>query len=437
MLEYGKGAYQRTRGNLPEFETVNMYYEQGGIMQSRLPLKAVVEVGTGPIQATAQKNGVFNGDRFTISGGKAYRNTTQLGNVVGTGPASIAMRNGEVLFNAGGAIYSYNGTDFVTVSFPGNATQVFHTNGYFIALKADTGFWFFSAKFNGRSWDLLDYAEIESSPDNVSWAVVLDGLIVFAGPESIEFWSPTGNPDLPYTPIQNRIFEQGIIAPGCMVQDDNSFFWIGNDRIFYRNGEVPQAIGGDFLTERIEASSSWRLYLLKDERHKFVCIRLDTETWVYDLTTGEVCEFRSYQKTNFRCGPDFGDDSTGTIWAWGEYGNSDEPVVERILTAGERLVAPKIYDNVTLECEVGTTPYLTGNYVDPSFEYRFSDDGANLWTAWETETLGEQGDYRKVVEFRALGMYNMPGFMMQVRMTNPVPFRVSSIYENVNAKGRA
>jgi hypothetical protein len=157
MLEYGKGAYERSRGNLPPLTTVNMYVEQsasqGVVMQSRQPLGEVADIGSGPIRASLTRDGVFDGDRFTISGGFAYRGTDLLGAVVGDGPASIAVRAGEVLFNAGGPLYSYNGTNYIAVTFPddSNVTKVFYTSGYFIALEALTGYWFFSAVNNGRS----------------------------------------------------------------------------------------------------------------------------------------------------------------------------------------------------------------------------------------------------------------------------------------------
>lgn len=443
MLEYGKGAYQRTRGNLPQLDVVNMFAEmsnsQGVVVQSRQPLGEVVTVGDGPIRATLERDGVFAGDRFTLSGPVAYRGTLALGNVIGEGVASIAVRGDEVLFNAGGPIYSYNGTDFVQVDFPddSNVTKVIYTAGYFIAVEAGTGYLFFSAVNNGRTWDALDFFEVESEPDAVLDIVTLDGVLVAGGPDSVEFFAPTGNPDLPYSPIQQRVFEQGVLSPGCMVQDDNTFFFVGHDQILYRNGNVPEAIGGDWLTERISLSTTCRLYLLKDQRHKFVCIRLDTETWAYDITTGEVFELRSYGRDNFRCGPDYGDDETGKIWQFVDYGaNNDEGIVERILTAGERLLDPKSYDSVTVECEVGTTPFLSGDYVDPVLEFRMSDDGGNTWSDWESDTLGETGDYTKIVQYNALGMASLPGAMFQIRLTDPVGFRVSGFYDNQSVHGR-
>jgi hypothetical protein len=437
MLEYGKGAYERTRGNLPALTTVNMFVEQsnsqGIVMQSRLPLAEAATIGTGPIQASLVRDGVFDGERFTISGSVAYRGSTALGAVAGEGPASIAVRAGEVLFNAGGPIYSYNGIDFIEVTFPddSNVTKILYSAGYFIAVEAGTGYLFFSAVNNGRSWDALDFFEVESEPDAVFDIVTLDGVLVAGGPNSVEFFAPTGNPDLPYSPIQQRVFEQGVYAAGCMVQDDNTFFFIGFDKILYRNGNVPEAIGGDWLTERIEASSTARLYLLKDGRHKFVCIRLDGETFAMDITTGELFELRSYGRDNFRCGPDYGDDETGKIWQFVDYGpDNDEGIVERILTAGERLISPKTYDNVVIECEVGTTPFLTGNYTDPTIEFRMSVDGGNEWTDWETDSLGPQGDYLKVIKYNALGQAGFPGALFQARVTDPVSFRVSGFYDN-------
>ena len=444
MLEFGKGAYNRTRGNLPALETVNMFVEQsasqGVIMQSRPPMAISGTVGIGPIRASSEKDGVFGGDTFTVSGTGLYRNTTLLGTITGNGVVSIAMRAGEVLVAADGPLYSFDGATLEEVTFPDDSsvTKAIYADGRFVALEATTGYIFWSAVGDGRSWDELDFAEVESDPDATLDAVVLDGIIVLAGPGSVEFWAPTGNADLPFTPIQQRVFEQGVITTGCMVQDDNTFFWIGNDKIPYRNGDVPQAIGGDFLVERIEASSTYRVFLLKDQRHKFVCIRLDGETWAYDITTGEVFELRSYSHANCRVGPDWGDDTNGTIWQFGDFDNdNDEGLVERILTAGEGLLGPKVYDSLTIECEVGTTPFLTGTYSEPVLEFRSSDDGANIWSGWEEDTLGEQGDYRKVIEYRALGMFNLPGAMFQVRLTAPVWFRVSGIYDNQNAKGRA
>lgn len=443
-LYYGRGAYSRTRGNLPALTLVNMHLEQapversGVVLQSRKGLVEDAEVGSGPIRGVLQKDGVFDGDRFTVSGNRFYRGSTLLGTISGTGPVSIAASDGEVLVTAGTTLYSYNGTNFQAVTFPdgANVTKVIYTAGYFIALRAGTGTWYFSGVEDGRTWDGLDFATAENEPDALLDALVLDGVIVFFGTESVEFWAPTGNADLPYSPIQQRVFEQGIIATGCAVQTDNSFFWVGNDKIVYRNGDVPLAIANDGIVEKAVASESWTLFLVIDERKKFVVLRLDGSTFAYDITTNEWCEWRSYGRSNFRATVGLGDDETGKIWRLSGYEDAGT-VMERRFTAGAGANQPVSVDNLRLTCEVGTTPYLSGDYTAPTIEMRASNDAGNTWSDWEGVSVGEQGKYRERVEWRALGMFDDPGMLFEFRMTDPVSFRLSNVAVNEPGGGRS
>lgn len=443
-LYYGRGAYSRTRGNLPALTLVNMHLEQtptdksGAVLQSRKALVEVAEVGSGPTRAVLQKDGVFGGDRFVVSGTGFYRGSTLLGSISGTGPVSIAASDMEVLVTAGTTLYSYNGTNLVAVTFPdsANVTKIIYTSGYFIALRAGTGTWYFSGVEDGRSWDGLDFATAENEPDALLDALVLDGVIVFFGTESVEFWAPTGDADLPYSPIQQRVFEQGIIGTNCAVQTDNSFYWIGGDKIVYRNGDVPQAVANDGIVEKAAASSSWLLFLVVDERKKFVVLRLDSSTYALDITTGEWCEWKSYGRSNFRAVAGLGDDETGKIWSLSGYVDAGG-VMERGFTAGMTLDQPVSVDNLRLTCEVGTTPHLSGDYIAPIIEMRASNDGGNTWSDWEAVSVGEQGQYRERVEWRALGMFDDPGMLFEFRMTDPVSFRLSNVAIQAPGGGRS
>lgn len=448
-LAYGKGAYSRSRGNLPSLQLVNMHVERsatdksGVVLMSRKGLDEIAEVGDGPIRGELQRDGVFGGDRFVVSGTEFYRGETLLGEIEGDGVVSIAASEIEVLVCAGATLYSYDGTDFVEVEFPDDlgVVAIACQGGRFVAIPASpligAGGFYFSAVADGRSWDGLDYANAESAPDSLRDIAVLDTMLILLGSETIEFWPPTGDPDLPYAPIQQRVFEQGVIGTGCTVVVDNTFYWIGDDKIPYRNGgDTPQAIGADDIVEKLEASSSYRLFLVIDERHKFVTLRLDGSTHPFDITTGEWCEWRSYGRTNFRAGPGLGDDETGKIWAFSGYTDA-ETVFERRFTAGATLEGPMSVDNLRLTCEVGTTPYLTGDYLAPLIEMRASSDGGNIWTDWESVSVGEQGQYRERVEYRGLGMFEDPGMLFEFRMTDPVSFRLSNVAINAPGGGRS
>lgn len=441
-LDYGKGAYKRSRGNLPELPVVNMFVEQSGsegiVMQSHKALVEEAEVGPGPVRAKLQKDGVFGGDRFVISGSGVYRGATLIGSVNGTGVAYIVASDSEIVFGRGATAYSYNGTDYQAIAFPDGAsvTMVAYTAGYFIFLRAETGKWYFSAVGNARSVDALDFATAENEPDRLLDVAVIDGVLIFAGPNSIEFWGGTGNADLPYTPIQQRVFEQGVIATGCLQVVDNTFFWIGLDGITYRNGEVPKAVSDDGIVERSRASTEHRLFLIEDERHKFLAQRHDLNTMLFDVTTGEWSERQSYGRTNWRAGPGLGDDETGKIWSLSGYVDA-EGVFERRFRAGSRLEATAVVNNLRLTAEVGTTDYLTGTYVEPLIEMRDSRDAGNTWSDWEAVSLGAQGVYRERVEWRALGMFDDPGMLFEFRMTAPTSFRLSAVEANASGGGRS
>lgn len=442
-IPYGVGAYSRQRGNLPPLRLINLFVERSQtnqdqiVLQSRFGISPDGTYGSGPVRGTLQKDGVFNGDRFVVSGDSFYRGSTLLGTINGSGPVYISASDVEVLVTAGQSLYSYNGTDFVAVSFPDGAAvaAIIHTAGYFVALRKGTGAWYFSAVLNGRSWDGLDFATAESEPDQIYDVTEIDGVLFFLGTESIEPWGATGDADLPFSLIQQRNFKQGIIGTGCVVSVDNTFFWVGRDAIVYRNGEVPQAIADDAIVEASKASTTHRLYVLDDERHKFVCLRLDTVTYAYDVTSGQWCEFASYGRSNFRVGPGMGDDSTGTVWAWSDY-DDNGAVLERRFMAGMELDQTAIVSNFRVECEVGGTSFLTGQYAEPVLEMRFSDDAGRTWTDWEPESLGAQGDYRRRVEWRALGMFDSPGFLAEGRITDPVSFRLSGVGVNEYLGGR-
>jgi hypothetical protein len=79
---------------------------------------------------------------------------------------------------------------------------------------------------------------------------------------------------------------------------------------------------------------------------------------------------------------------------------------------------------------------LSGQYADPIIEMRISRDAGQTWGLWKGTQLGLQGEYRKRVEWRALGMASAPGFMCEIKLTDPVPLRASGIFVNEPFGGR-
>lgn len=451
-LAFGTAAYSRERGNLPELPLINMFVEASPVsakqvvLQSRPPLIEGDTIGSGPVRGIFQADGVLGGAEFVVSGATLYKDGVSHGAITGSGPVSFAASQTELLICAGVDIHRTNGSAFSTVTFPDSADviKVLFLAGYFIALRSGTHQFYWSDVLDGTTWDGLSFASAENNHDNLLDAVVIDDTLVLIGSDSVEFWPVTGIADAPFAPVQGRVFERGTIATGCAVGFDNSFAWIGEDRIVYIGGQVPTRISDPGIEERIEQSASYSVFSFPFEGHRFLAIRLDAGTWLFDAQTRQWCEWASYGHDNWRvrcCSPDgtvFGDDEDGRLWSLGSGHVDAGGVLERRFRAGLPMTGGAfVVDNVRLTVNVGETPNVTGEYSDPNAEMRTSRDGGRTWGGWKSAPLGVQGSYRTRCEWRRCGMFDDPGVLAEFRTTDPVPFRVSAVSVNEAGGGRS
>lgn len=451
-LAYGYSAYQRDRGNLPELPLINLFVEptptneRGIVLQSRPGMSAgTVAMGSGPVRALFQADGVFSGNLFGVSGGSLYRGATSLGSVAGSLVPSFAATELEVLVAAGGSITRYNGTAVNNPTFPDSASviKILFIAGLFVAIRADTQRFYWSAVLDGNTWDGLDFATAENEPDRLVDGLVLDDVLILAGTQTIEFWPKTGDADIPFAPTQGRLFERGVIATGCLDNFDNSFAWIGENGIVYRAGNVPERISTDGIEERIAESTTYRAFRFFFEGHEFFCVRLDGGTVAYDAATRQWCEFANYGLTNWQAqcavpGPVFGSATDGATLVFNDTHSDLGGVLERRFRAGFPLAGGRVRaDNIRLRVNSGQTPNLTGQYAQPVVEMRLSRDAAQTWSSWRQAQLGVQGDYRARVEWRVVGLFDEPGGVFEFRCTDPVPFRVAGAYINEPYGGRS
>jgi hypothetical protein len=454
-VQYGAGAYRRTEGNFPELKLINMYLEaaktseQGVALLSRPGLGLLATNGSGPINGMFCKAGTLNGDVFSISGTTLYRGTTSLGSVsaAGSGVASWAGGYGELLFTRGSTLKRYNGSALSSPVFPDSASvrAVCFIGSLFVAVRADTSAKFYwSAPLDGSTWDALSFATAEREPDSLLDIMNLGDNIWLFGQQTIESWTHTGEADLPFSRIEQIAFDQGIMDTGCVCAADNSLFFIGSKRIVFRIGEVPERISDSGIEERIAASTTARLFTFWMEGgHEMVAMRLDTETLLYDCSTKEWCEFQTAQgqwivahaamqgKTAY-----FGHQTTGQLMGWSEWDDMGVEL-ERRLSFAQQLDEPASIDVIRVWANCGQTPLLTGQGTDPMIELRLSDDAGNTWGDWQDDRLGIQGEYRCVPEWRAQGMADFPGILGEIRVTDPVPFRLSAIKVNDQGGGRS
>ncbi len=453
-LAYGKGTYRRLAAGLPELRLQNMFVEaaatsqDGVVLISRPGMVVDRTIGTGPIRGLFQQPGTLNDQLFAVSGGQLY-GSAALGDVSGTGAVTFGASATEIVVAAGAGLLRSDGATGSAVAFPDNAsvTAVSYLGGYFIALRAGTQRFYWSALRDATMWDGLDYASAESSPDPLRDIVVVGDVIWLLGASTIEPWAITGALDLPFSRIEGRNMQRGVLATGCAVELDSALFWIGDDRRVYRSGAVPEGLSDAGIEERIAASSTVSAFTFAYEGHKFFCVRLDAETLAFDIATQEWCEFGTYGRPNWRARSAtsfngvarLGDDENGTIWRYDLKAFTDAGTpISKLFTAFQPITDGSFtLDVIHLDADFGSAGMLTGQGSDPLVELRTSRDGGKTWSGWRQAGMGKQGQYRARAMWRRFGSFDAPGAIFEIRCTDPIRFRVSAVRANEVQGGRS
>lgn len=83
--------------------------------------------------------------------------------------------------------------------------------------------------------DPLNFANKESSPDNITSMRAVGDQVLIMGKASAENWYATGDPNAPFAPIEGRVYQRGAIeGTPCVVGD--SVMLVGDDGVAYEIG---------------------------------------------------------------------------------------------------------------------------------------------------------------------------------------------------------
>jgi hypothetical protein len=457
-IPFGTGAYRRNVGNFAEIKCVNMFAEAAPTAEGQVALVGRPGLalsatrGTGPIRGIFREEGTFDGDVFCVSGNELYRGATSLGTIEGAGQVSFASSGFEIVVTAGESAYSYDGTDLEAVVLAEDPAEEFHVTsvtfvaGLFIYARKGSHQYYWSAVLDGRSVSGIDYASAESEPDALRDVRAIRGNLFLIGSATIELWYPSGDLDLPFARIDQRLYSRGARATGASIEADNTLFFIGQDNILYRLGDVPERVSDNALEERVQASGSATLFLIEHDGHKHICARLDDATFAYDVSTQQIWELASYGRHNFagRCAVAvgstvlLGDDGTGKLYAFTDTPEDDGGTLHALFTAGFGLKeGTAVLNDVTVEANVGWTQFLAGQGESPLIEMRSSRDAGATWGNWRSAPLGRQGRYRNRARWTRIGMFDFPGALLEFRITDPAPRRVSGVFVNAEGGGRS
>lgn len=438
---YGISTFERRRGDFPQLPVVNMLgenipVEPGVTLQSRPGLEnSAIAMGAGPVRELFQIDGVLNNGLFGVSGNKLYNSGTEIGTVDGTGNVSFCGYEDYVFVNAGQAIYRYNGTVFDQLVFPDGAdvSKIAVGASRLIALRKDTGTFYWSEPL-GVTIPSLNFATAENVPDKLLDLLFIADRLYLFGSETVEIWPASTDQDLPFQPLPGATFPVGIKAVGCATQVGRTFAWVTNFNEVCL-GDPDTIISDPELQVRISNSSNVHLWVFFVDDNEFLALTLDDETWVFGLRNQLWSKFQSYGQPNWICqcyeNGYFGTTVGGTLAQWSDDYSDFGSIIERTFNGWISLTGEPLWlANVVLRTNPGTTPFLAGDYANPTVELRTSQDGGRTWQPWQSQKLGVQGNYRARTMWSSLGQFGYPGCLVQIRNSDPVPFRVSGLTYN-------
>lgn len=440
-LVYGTSTFERRRGDFPALPVVNLFAENiptepGVTLQARPGLEETgVSVGVGPIREVYTADGVLSNGLFSVAGNNVYNETTLIGAVNGTGPVSFAGYEDFVFVNSGEEIKGYDGTSFTTVAFPDSAdvAKIVVGASRLLAVRKDTGKFYWTDPL-GVTIDALDFATAENSPDTLKDMLYIADRAVLFGAETVEFWPATGDNETPFSPLQGATFPVGIKGTGMCAHFSRSFAWVTNyNEICVDKPE--NIISEPELQTRIAASSTCKLWVFYVDDHEYLAIRLDGETWSFGARSQVWTKLESFGENNWipQCydGGVFGSSIDGRLLRWSEDADDFGNPVVKVFRAWMPLTGESLkVANIILRTNPGTTPYLSGDYQEPVVEMRTSIDGGHTWQPWKSRSLGAQGRYRTKTFWSSLGLFGYPGLLVEIRVSDPIQFRVSGLAVN-------
>lgn len=386
--------------------------------------------GDGPIRGMHKMGGV----PYVVSGDTLYSfsstgvATAIGGAIAGTGVVGMDDNGSQLVITNGTNGYLYSATlGFLLISDPDfNAAETvqFFDQKFYYDWKGTNKF-FGSDTLDGTSYNGLVFATAETRPDNVLATVLNKQMLLVFGETSIEPWQDVGAANFPLERVPGVVIERGLAAPHATSKEDNSVFFLGEDRRYYRlDGLTPVGVS----TPALEAE--WQTYDTVSDcycfsypwaGHKFVVVHFPSanKTFAFDVSTGLWHERESWDMNGRSLGrwmgnchlscfdKEFiGDAYSGKIGylsasTYEEFGNQTQALTTSppIHADRKRLFIPRF--EMDIEAGVGIT---SGQGSDPQWMMRYSKDGGRTYSLRQIwKSAGAIGRYRTRLRWLRLG----------------------------------
>lgn len=374
---------------------------------------------------------------------------TSLGTIPGTGRVSMAHNGATIVivngtatgytYTVSGGLATISDTDFLS------ADQVLYLDTYFVFRRTATNQFFISAAGDGTAYDPLDFASKEGAPGLLTSILVNHRDLILGGEKTMEFWRNTGNADFPFERQEGTLQERGILGGFSPAANDNTFYFLGDDRVVYSAvGFKPVRISNHalekWLADRTLAQCQGAVGLtITWEGHYWYILAVDGGTWAYDVTTSQLTQSNSWFQIKspnkekwtvntiteaygkYLCG----DESTGSIYELSSVLTENGASVTRQRTTrpyyleGKRVGCPKL--ELVVKTGVGDS-----TTTDPQISLEISKDGGTTWHSPRLRDLGGIGERSKRLIWRRNG--KSYDWVFRWKVTDPVDVQILAGY---------
>lgn len=375
----------------------------------------------GSIQVGDYVYAVFEGgvDRIDSAGTRVA-----IGSITGTGKVYMAVNTaGQIgVVSQLGRYYVIENDEINNVNTAdiGLFNSICWIAGYFILTLQD-GRFFNTALNDAYTINGLDFATAEGSPDGLKGGFAHKNELWLFGDKTIEVWALLSSPPATGSPFarQGSWIPKGTLSFASVIEADNTLYWVGNDRIVYKNENYNARRisheGGERAIKAAASPSTIQGFTYTIDGHIFYGISDTNFTWIYDAKERWWHERKSKGAERWKANifiDAFGKILVGTI----DDGNLYELDMDSRLEGGEEI----IWDIMSVDN--GAVPYratvseveidfVTGRaslsgtipQTAPVASLSYSDDGGATFTNPRILTLGSTGQYAKRCRAHRLG----------------------------------
>lgn len=375
-----------------------------------------------------------------------------LGNLnTNTGPVSIAENGFQIALVDGDNYYLYIYADntfsqYNPAGWQGSNTVTYFST-YFVFVKRNSAQFYISNSYDGTVIDPSQFASKEGSPDNLVSTLAINQTLWLFGTKSIEIYYNSGAAPFPLSVMDGGFIQYGCLAPFSISIINNSPIWLGRDAngggtIYMCNSSYqPVRISNyavEFSIQNIDNISDAIAYSYQEDGHYFYVLNFPSgnTTWVYDITTqmwherqyfnsliGQAERHRSQYHVYWKNKHIVADYSKNIVYEMKlDYYDDNGDAIQRIRRSPHQF-GPNLervsFREFQLDLDVGE-PYSISNINNNTAQIslRYSSDGGKTWSNYLQQNLWQNGEYKKRVIWRRLGMAR--DRVWEVLMTDPV-----------------